>query len=704
MKNNKMNILSLHTGTWKRVLCLCAAAVLLMSGCKEEVDKSARYVFKNSTVMQYLRNHEQYSEFVSLLEKIPVSRMSETTLSQLLSARGHFTVFAPTNDAIQAFLDTLCSQGLISEPSWEGFPDDHTLDSIEKVIAYNGIIDGGDEITYFTDAFPIRQDAEIPMENMYDRRLVIHHPSGNDNDEPYLVNDQPIDLRNYDIPVINGAIHMMNGVIAPSNNTLGGLIGLILHEEREGYLVMARLLDAIGLKDSLSQYIDFAYEDFRERGIIKEELDGFYTPEHRYYGFTLFAETDSLWEAELGKPANEISVEDVVEYLERKDIYPDAKRGSDYENKDNLLNRFVTYHLLPERLSTDHLVMHANENGYSQSTKTLGVAMAEFYVTMGQRRLLKIYESRESKGIYLNRFPILDNGRRGNYHEKGCLPENEGIFVGAPNMAGDNNIRNGIIYPINKLLLYDEATRSNLQKNRIRWAVSAMFPEFINNDIRMSSLSGQDHTDIWIPSSNIYPYLDGVDISEETKFFYWTGMYKNWENYLKDEFTIRGLPDVTFTLPPVPKRGTYEFRYQVQSGGGLRGIVQFYWGTDKNHLSVMGIPLDLRIVGNRILIDSGDKPHDYGWEEDTEDDDYNAEVDKRIRNNGYIKTPQIYGMRNSSISTRRILFRQTMDPDETYYIRFKTVIDDPTRYFYIDFFEYCAKEVYDNPEEPEDIW
>lgn len=45
-----------------------------------------------------------------------------------------------------------------------------------------------------------------------------------------------------------------------------------------------------------------------------------------------------------------------------------------------------------------------------------------------------------------------------------------------------------------------------------------------------------------------------------------------------------------------------------------------------------------------------------------------------------------------------------MDPDETYYIRFKTVMDDPTRYFYMDYLEYAAKEVYDNPVEPEDIW
>ena len=61
-------------------------------------------------------------------------------------------------------------------------------------------------------------------------------------------------------------------------------------------------------------------------------------------------------------------------------------------------------------------------------------------------------------------------------------------------------------------------------------------------------------------------------------------------------------------------------------------------------------------------------------------------------------------MRASNICVRRIIIRETMDPDETYYIRFKTVMDDPTRYFYMDYMEYCAKEVYDNPSEPEDIW
>ena len=52
---------------------------------------------------------------------------------------------------------------------------------------------------------------------------------------------------------------------------------------------------------------------------------------------------------------------------------------------------------------------------------------------------------------------------------------------------------------------------------------------------------------------------------------------------------------------------------------------------------------------------------------------------------------------------RQIVVRKTMDPSETYYLSFKNVLD----YFkelYIDYFELCAKEVYDNPVEPEDIW
>ncbi|MGM9689153.1 MAG: fasciclin domain-containing protein, partial [Alloprevotella sp.] len=82
-------------------------ATAIMAGCKEQIDTSARYVFLDETVFSYLSKHDQYSQYVDLLGKVKVSKISTSTLRQLLAARGHYTVFAPTNEAIQLYLDTL---------------------------------------------------------------------------------------------------------------------------------------------------------------------------------------------------------------------------------------------------------------------------------------------------------------------------------------------------------------------------------------------------------------------------------------------------------------------------------------------------------------------------------------------------------------------------------------------------------------------
>ena len=129
----------------KIALYVLAITSLFMASCSEEVDTSSRYVFKEEIIAGYLSKHEQYSQYVELLKQVPVSPVSKTTVYQLLSARGHYTVFAPTNDAIQLFLDSLVKKDLIAEPSWDAFTDSAKLDSIRKVIVYNSVIDGGDD-------------------------------------------------------------------------------------------------------------------------------------------------------------------------------------------------------------------------------------------------------------------------------------------------------------------------------------------------------------------------------------------------------------------------------------------------------------------------------------------------------------------------------------------------------------------------------
>ena len=52
----------------KKIIPLCMTLLILI-GCKEEVDTSARYVFTERTIASYLDDHQQYSEYVRLLKE-----------------------------------------------------------------------------------------------------------------------------------------------------------------------------------------------------------------------------------------------------------------------------------------------------------------------------------------------------------------------------------------------------------------------------------------------------------------------------------------------------------------------------------------------------------------------------------------------------------------------------------------------------------
>lgn len=700
------------------MILLTTFAACIMIGCQEDIDTSDRYVFKDYTALGYLEKHpDTYSQYVQLLHQVPMSKISQTTVAQILSARGNYTVFAPTNEAIQAYLDTLAAKNVIDEGSWMGFRDSTTLDSIRKLIVYNSIIDGGDDQkAYETNTFPTNNKAEFPLANMYDRKLIIEY----DKESPgsIWVNGAEIDKRNRNIQAINGVIHCTTSVVAPSNNTLGYLLNSIISGKQRGYYVAAMLTQAVGMFDTLSKYRDDAYEDLYERGMVKniEHTSGIgytlgYTPEHRYYGYTFFAETDDFWEEEIGKGALDITIDDVLCYLRKKNLYPDATDDKNFRDENNLLNQFVTYHFLPMRLAANRLVLHWNEKGYTSSNNLPTVVQYEYYTTMGKRRLIKFLESAESNGVKINRFPCIDNGRRGTYHEIKCDPDKAGISVNDPETEGDFSIRNGIIYPLNQLLAYTQDVRNNLHKERIRWDITAQFPEFMNNDLRLQYYHRPKRTGI--PTSIVYPYLDDCWIADDNYFFYYNGYNEGMKNFQGDELNIRGNVDITFRLPPVPARGVYELRFNIQSDGYNRGMVQFYWGHDRDRLAAMGIPMDVRMSGLERRTTAGTFPSGVGWEPDIEDDDTNAEVDKKMRNKGFMKGAEVYcdGTQGVSVMARadpliirRVILREQMDPDKTYYLRFKTVLDDPTREFYVDYLEYCAKEVYDNPETPEDIW
>lgn len=695
---------------FRKYILLLVSSLLLLCACHEEIDTSARYVFRERTVAGYLEDHPQFSEYVRLMKEQPVSDVSETTVYQLMTAYGYYTVFAPTNEAIQKYLDSLVIKGIIPEADWNAFPDQKTLDSIRSVLVLNSILDGTKyEKTYFTAGFP-KTNEEFEVSTMADRKISVTYYQS-DLDSMSIDGICPISKRNRDIEAINGFIHEVAYVINPSNETLGSTLHKYAFDYNSGLSVMAGLVEACGLIDSLTKVRDERYEKLYKTGAFPSfnwQLRSWPipAPEHRKYGFTLFAETDEFWEEELGKDRKDITKEDVIAWVEKQGYYPDAVNDDNYTDENNLLNQFVTYHLLPARIPVDKLALHYNEKGFNYKNKNAKptVPVWAHYVTFGKRRLLRIWESAESMGPYLNRFPKLSNGRRDEYHEMECTEANQGVEIRTDEHSGIVKLINAIIYPIHQPIAYSENVRNQLAKTRLRYDAWELQPEAMNNEMRLTS-----RTDAcWYFSSDPdKQYFDNMTVnSKQTRFMLLSGRDQNWPNYQGDEVLSEGVYDITITCPPVPKYGIYEIRMGVSTYSGTRGICQVYWGPRKDQLVAQGIPVNMQLGGNS----AGNM---LGWEVDTEDDDYNAEVDKKMRNNGFLKGPEYIvanaGGRETNRmnpgATRRIVVREPMSPDVKYYIRFKTVQPDyTTKQLFVDYLEWCPKEVYDNPEHPEDIW
>ena len=311
-----------------KILGILTTIVLIMVGCSEKVDDSARYVFKEETLISYMEKHsDTYSEYLDVLKNTPVSEVSKSTIYQLLTARGNYTVFAPTNDAMHQFLQDLVEEGLITEPSWDSFTKEKVRDSIRKVVAYSSIIDGGDYQSYETHTFPTQNNGEMQLGNLRDRKLTVRYVTEYP-DSLYINYDCPINIKNRDIPAINGVLHQMEKVIAPKDITMADMMTEILDKKKEGFIVASRLALACGLKDTFSVIEDNKYREMYIKGLIPD-YDGkaagwtfksgntapACAPQHRYYGFTVFAETDDFWRKEIGKEPFDITCNDIQQWI-----------------------------------------------------------------------------------------------------------------------------------------------------------------------------------------------------------------------------------------------------------------------------------------------------------------------------------------------------------------------------------------------------
>lgn len=652
-------------------MVLVAFTAFTFGSCRDEISTEARYTFTGNTVASYLEeNKEYFSSFIEILKR--GDRFS------LMKAYGTYTCFAPTNEAVERFVkeqyhiydSTIVSDiddqytdintGIYS-PNIEDLLDgSERSDSVCKIIAQTHLID---KIYLTTD---MTNDV-IPRMNLNDRYLSSKYELNEEN-RPVLIINNTAEVIERDVEVENGVVHAISSVLATSTNTVPTQL-----EQYPYFSIFTEALRVTGLADSLQLYKDWKGNDreteYEWDGELVDHFDeGVLTgrPLSRYYGYSVFVETDSTFV--------QSGIETYDKLVEACKLwYPEAT-DEDPTSPNNALNKFVSYHIVPRKVTYDNLTF---------TNKKLDVDFENHWVPYTDRH--EYYETQDNHLIKVTTPRSVNNTdtrRIINYAKNGAnLPTMEdhvNILVCDPNdvkatYPDFNQIAlNGIIHVIDKVLIYNEEEMTgNILNCIMRFDISALVPELVTNDIRWTK-NGDAGAPGQSGNVNTYCLCNETDnymehsrhfkqIAKESRLYYLcpTG---SWINYQGDEFIATGKFDIAYKLPPVPE-GTYEIRVGY-SQSSLRGIVQFYVDD-----IITGIPIDLIKTGADPIV---------GWEDDESTEDNGVTNDKEMKNRGYLKGPSSYKWegttaREDVTSLRKVLVTKFLSADTDHWLRLKNV-------------------------------
>lgn len=675
------------------ILILSLAGILGLNSCVEDPDDSNLYTFTGETIEDYLQNNgDMFSSFNYILSRVE--------LNDLLSSYGQYTCFAPTNEAIAIYIDSLyrdeknklLPHNGMTANSLEGLTDSLCLDIAQYHLA-NTLVS------------TIDMSKGITISTMLTRTIT----AGIDPVTGYATLNSEAEIVSKDNMMINGYVHAINKVIPRSNRTMGE--EMEIHGE---YSIFYEALKSTGIADMLT-----ATEKKGDLGSAPAE-NGWWVPSTCKIGYTIFAETDDVFNA-----ADIYSLEDLFQhavdtyegcadkqngwydYLRQQAIAdPEAQVSTDrdYENPLNVLNLWVRYHILNYSIPRDYLIIDRHY------THDLGSECYEYYETMLPQTLLKVWQVQGH--LYINRYQTnntLTNEVEGfgNIHSV----EQEGITLG--NSASLQPF-NGYIHPINDLLEYDAAVPQKVLGERMRFDILSCIPEMMTNGLRWMSkaeaqnLNGGKTTQRARLTSK---YSDNIRVyNTTTKLdynFYDTGDYLLYQG---DALRGNGVYDLAVKLPPVPA-GTYELRICYPSVTDHGGMMQFYLGTspDISDMQAIDIPIDLRL--NFLTAPS------IRWTYPDQEEDKGVASDEALRARGFMRGPLTYERINGKINARkgvvgnsynltmrRIITRQHFDQGD-YWLRVKSVLPDNTSgIFQIDFVEFAPVSITDNTTYVEDMF
>ena len=690
-----------------------------LASCTAEPDDSNMYTFTGQTIEDFLvANDTAFSSFNYILSRVGYDK--------LLDSYGTYTCFAPNNQAVSKYIDSLYNDEVnikiphngMTENSLEGLSDSLCLD-IAKFHLANSV--------YQTINLGTSSQQVLTMLN---RGIMT---SINSNGQVVLNDGAAIDDKAKDIELENGYLHVINSVIPRSNRLNSSEI-----QKLGKYALFEQALLLTGLKDS----IDLDKKDVTLD--LPAEIDGYYTPKECRLGFTIFAEPDEV----LNKYYNIFNIEDLIAHA--KDWYENAAKGdkatadagwydyyrnnhveistgNDYTSPYNVLNMYVRYHILKAAVMPYTLTIEYNvTNGYGYNMDTY-----DYYETMLPKTLLKVWKVKKEGKIYINRYQT-NNTLTDQLEGMGSDAMHEvvdpGITIDVENVAQSAN---GYIYPIDKVLIYNSAVPQKVLNERLRFDVLSMLSETMNNGFRgipkkdLANIAGKSCDRLRYPIN----YFDNVKVynGHLTKLDMNVRDNDDASNsyvlYKGDSFQGMGSYDLAIKLPPVPD-GEYELRVDVTTFGVQKGsMLQYYLGKSSNlsDMQAVDIPIDMRISAAQPTtpteeIDQRLKSIGYcslianGSEDDYADKGLTS--DKEMRTHGWMRGPlsvckigqPSFNSRFAAYQLRRILKKDKFTQGD-YWLRMKTVLPEVTEGKYqIDVVEFVPINVYQNSQYLEDMY
>lgn len=694
-------------------LGVCTAIPAMLVGCSDDPGVENYYTSTKEYAADFLKNREEYSDFVKILERA-TGEKENLRLMNLLSTYGSYTVFAPTNDAVKTYLEEKHAASV----------EDLSKEDCDT-IALNSIIEGR---AYFTSD---QSSESYGKTNMLDLYMTISSVEETDeNGDPQLVMyiNNNARLTHVDDSVSNGVVHTVGMVVGRNNQMLQNML-----EKDDNISIFRQALERTGLLEALNgeDLIDKDYSvgsdsvDWTNKTLVVHtaaECDNVAYMERRYIKYTVFVEPDEVLENK-----GITTVDELAEYAKNiyKEMYPEDENVTDEKDPKNYLNRFVAYHILPFDGAYYKLTyMDGSKN--QQMAKAFNRRKADicdYYETVMPHSLMKFsFPSGSEAGLYINRCGVQKR------------PDQYGRFERGAKVATDNDMkaklgeglssigRNGRYFYIDDIITYGKHTQEYVLNERIRIDTSTLSPDFMTSGAR--GFEYEEFTDGMYANSageNYNPLTNkarclGFKAGAAKNFIYNDNTHLHvrpryiwfW-SYEGDEIIIKGRYDLTVKLPPVPA-GTYEVRFMTCVGFKSRGIMQAYLGTspDPKEMHAQGIPFDMRPSGEAL----------FGFKNDQSlgDDEAVNAFDKTIHNQGWMKGPGNYtalgttysdinsSFRSQNNTIRRVLGTFTTDGKTDQYMRIQQMIDSEDNELNFDFIELCPRTIYANEYIAEDKW